>query len=81
MLRASNIPRCRGPALVPFLQVFSDTTGVLFGSTIEALATRLGLPVPDLSPAQVCGQDVVETVVHLLIIEHAILRAKRMHVR
>jgi len=33
-------------------QVFSDTTGVLFGSTIEALATRLGLPVPDLSPAQ-----------------------------
>lgn len=34
-------------------QVFSDTTGVLFGSSIEALATRLGLPVPNLSVAQV----------------------------
>jgi hypothetical protein len=34
-------------------QVFSDTTGVVFGSSIEALATRLGLPVPNLSVAQV----------------------------
>lgn len=33
-------------------QVFSDTTGVLFGGTIEALATKLGLPLPGLSIAQ-----------------------------
>ena len=37
-------------------QVFSDTTGVLFGSYIEALATRLGLPVPELTTAQVSSQ-------------------------
>lgn len=33
-------------------QVFSDTSGVLFGGTIEALALRLGLPLPHLTPAQ-----------------------------
>eukprot|EP00932_Pfiesteria_piscicida_P003187 SRR837773.13099.p1 GENE.SRR837773.13099~~SRR837773.13099.p1 ORF type:complete len:334 (-),score=84.68 SRR837773.13099:10-963(-) len=33
-------------------QVLSDTTGVLFGGTIEALATRLGLPLPGLTVAQ-----------------------------
>eukprot|EP00238_Polyblepharides_amylifera_P014943 CAMPEP_0196580004 /NCGR_PEP_ID=MMETSP1081-20130531/26247_1 /TAXON_ID=36882 /ORGANISM="Pyramimonas amylifera, Strain CCMP720" /LENGTH=323 /DNA_ID=CAMNT_0041899753 /DNA_START=270 /DNA_END=1241 /DNA_ORIENTATION=- len=33
-------------------QVFSDTTGVLCGNTIEALATRLGLPLPQLTSSQ-----------------------------
>mmetsp|Transcript_36330 Transcript_36330/g.43944 ORF Transcript_36330/g.43944 Transcript_36330/m.43944 type:complete len:321 (-) Transcript_36330:120-1082(-) len=33
-------------------QVFSDTSGVLFGSTIEAISTKLGLPIPKISPEQ-----------------------------
>eukprot|EP00959_Pyramimonas_sp_CCMP1952_P038823 812706-Pyramimonas_sp.AAC.1 len=33
-------------------QVFSDSTGVLFGSYIEALATKLGLPLPQLTKEQ-----------------------------
>jgi len=34
-------------------QVFSDTSGVLFGSYIEMLALKLGLPMPKISPEQV----------------------------
>uniref|UniRef100_A0A6V1R239 GAF domain-containing protein n=1 Tax=Heterosigma akashiwo TaxID=2829 RepID=A0A6V1R239_HETAK len=33
-------------------QCCSDTTGVLFGNTLDAAATRLGLPQPRLTPAQ-----------------------------
>jgi len=33
-------------------QIFSDTSGVLFGGTIEALALKLGLPLPGLTEAQ-----------------------------
>ena len=33
-------------------QVFSDSSGVLFGGTIEAFVMRLGLTVPQFTPAQ-----------------------------
>mmetsp|Transcript_23128 Transcript_23128/g.38705 ORF Transcript_23128/g.38705 Transcript_23128/m.38705 type:complete len:397 (-) Transcript_23128:345-1535(-) len=33
-------------------QVFSDTSGVLFGSYIEMIAVKLGLPMPKISPEQ-----------------------------
>jgi len=33
-------------------QVFSDTSGVLFGGTIESIALKTGLPLPGLSEAQ-----------------------------
>ena len=35
-----------------FGQIFSDVSGVVFGGTVEAAATKLGLPVPHLSKAQ-----------------------------
>jgi len=35
-----------------FGQVFSDVSGVAFGGTVEAAATRLGLPIPDLTQSQ-----------------------------
>ena len=35
-----------------FGQVFSDVSGVMFGGTVEAAALKLGLPVPNLTPAQ-----------------------------
>lgn len=34
-------------------QVFSDASGVLFGGTIEAMALRLGLPLPGLTDDQI----------------------------
>ena len=33
-------------------QIFSDTSGVLFGSTIEDMVLRLGLTLPQLTPEQ-----------------------------
>jgi len=33
-------------------QVFSDTSGVLFGGTIDAISMKLGLPLPGLTDAQ-----------------------------
>ena len=33
-------------------QLCSDTAGVLFGSTIESFANRLGFPPPNLTAAQ-----------------------------
>lgn len=33
-------------------QIFSDTSGVLFGGTIESIALKTGLPLPGLSEAQ-----------------------------
>jgi Transmembrane protein 65 len=33
-------------------QVFSDVTGVCFGGVVQSFATKLGLPEPDLTPAQ-----------------------------
>jgi len=35
-----------------FGQCISDMTGVLFGNTMEAMATRLGLPLPEISLKQ-----------------------------
>ena len=35
-----------------FGQIFSDVSGVVFGGTVEAAATKLGLPVPHLSKVQ-----------------------------
>jgi hypothetical protein len=36
-----------------FGQICSDVSGVAFGGVIEAAATKLGLPVADLTPEQV----------------------------
>ncbi|CAN0349963.1 unnamed protein product, partial [Discosporangium mesarthrocarpum] len=33
-------------------QVVSDVCGVCFGGTVEALAAKMGLPAPDLTPGQ-----------------------------